>query len=335
MCKELFSAKGIIYKITCLTNDKSYVGQTGKDLSFFDRYSIKTSLADKTQLELFSYLKERCQKLYSSGKLVGSFKLAADLVKDLIAHSPEEFEVSILAKNIENEERDLMELEAIKKYECLEKGYNSVNCNSARNANVIAYSLIDLRTMKKIEGTNITHFCKELIKKESVSSKNLEEKMRNFFSNIPKIARKNRRNGILIKERWHWVGSIKNLSYFGYASSWWLENGVPEHMEIVPHEYDTDLGKITRPLLKVKVDFIEKQKRRKLQKYHFSKEKKDALKQEFTDKIMQSAILYAEKLTEEFKYVLDAPFGPGGITSYLNKKIKPLPQNLASRSFWK
>jgi hypothetical protein len=177
-----------------------------------------------------------------------------------------------------------------------------------------------------------------LIKKESISTKSSEERMRNFFSNIPKIARHHRRNGIPIKERWHWVGSIKYLSYFGYTSSWWLENGIPEHMEIVPHEYDTDLGKITRPLLKVKDDFVRKHKitdTKKMQKYYFSKERKDALKQEFTDKIMQSAILYAEKLTEEFKYVLDAPFGPGGITSYLNKKIKPLPQNLASRSFWK
>lgn len=315
MCSELFSANGTVYKVTCLANNRSYVGQTGKYASFFDRYGIKKSIANKTQAELFSYLSDRFKEVASRR----ARDFCEELMGDVHIYAPEQFSVTLLAKDIENDdERDNLELTFIKKYKCIDEGYNitTKTNNLNRGKYGFPYSLIDLKTMKKIKGSNITDFCRKLFKRESIThsktdyATGLLEKVRRIYMDIPKRSKTKYGKNKNVR-RSTWPISAKHLSYLGYAPSWMLENGVPDHMEIVPHEYDTDFGKITRPLLKIKDNLDPEQE----------KERKETLKQELTNKITQSAILYAEKLAEEFKYTLDAPFGPGGMTSYLNKKI--------------
>ena len=321
MCKELSSAKGIVYRIECLPTNKSYVGQTGNNWTFFDRYAIKRSIGDKTQSELFSYWK-------SNSKL----KIAKELKEDMLVYPPDQFKVTILAKEIKNDqERDSLEIKFIKKYKCLEEGYNSVKSNwrgSGRPSS--PYSIINLRTMEKIEGLGTTLLARDIIdeikptfiRKQGVFNVQQVEKVRKTLTAIPQYA-------IITKTKrlsWIWPCKLQHLSIFGYAASWWLKDGLPDHMEIVPYEYDTLSGKVSMPLLKVKDEcFIRRNS--VLSEYIYSTDPeeneniKKAQKNELSEWIMNKATIYAEKLAEKHKYVLDSPLGPGAITPYLNNAI--------------
>lgn len=327
MCKELSSAKGIVYRIQCLISDKSYVGQTGKNWTFFDRYAIKRSIEDKPQSELFSYWKSIHSKL----------RIAKELKEEMIIYPSDQFKVTILAKEIKNDlERDALEIKFIKKYKCLEKGYNSVK-NNWRGSGMPSrrYSIINLRTMEEIEGSGTTLLARGIIDeiKPSLSCKSgVLEKVRTTLTGIPrhKLIKRSQKVG------WMWPSKLQHLSIFGYAASWWLKNGLPDYMEIVPHEYDTLSGKVSMPLLKVKDEcFITRNSVRPgstsraahLSEYIFSTDPeenenvKKAQKNELSEWIINKATIYAEKLAKKHKNILQSPLGPGAITSYLNNSL--------------
>lgn len=319
MCKELSSAKGIVYRIQCLVSDKSYVGQTGKHLSFFDRYSVKRSLQDKTQIELLEYFKR--------GK---TNRFGSELRRDVEAYPPDQFRVTILAKEIKKDkERDSLEAEFIKKYKTLEKGYNTMkNSSFARRELNSPYSIVDLRTMKELKGSDLNAFVKSIITEIRPTHRSGKEKenafkvTRSLLSTLPVSFRTNLRTG-----RWNWHTSIENFSIYGYASSWWLKSGVPDNMEVVPHEYDTISGKMTLPLLKIKEGYLVEHGRGKAfnpEPFIFSidpiehQKQKEIIKNELSEWISNEALSYAEKLAEKYKFILNTPIGPGGVDSYLN-----------------
>ena len=114
MC-ELTSAKGILYKITQNSTDKSYIGQTEK--TFSSRYNIKK---DQLKVNKVGY----CLVFDNEGNYQTA--LSNKLIIQDIIDSPDTVEVDILEKDIYDlTQRIKLENKYIEKYGTIFNGYNT------------------------------------------------------------------------------------------------------------------------------------------------------------------------------------------------------------------
>ena len=114
MC-ELTSAKGILYKITQDSTDKSYIGQTEK--TFSSRYNIK-----KSQLKVNNV--GFCLVYDNEGKFQTA--LSNKLIIQDILNSPHTVKVKILQKGVyELGDRIKLENDYIQQFNTIFQGYNT------------------------------------------------------------------------------------------------------------------------------------------------------------------------------------------------------------------